>query len=85
MAETSCEAHAVKDAVCLSLRYSSIEVSGRIHTIDGVVCIWPLGFLTGHVPFHSTHSLSNSIPSVVFESAELQKHPELTPRPRRKQ
>ena len=55
----------------LTLYYSSSEVSGTFHTLDGVVCIWPLSFLNGHVTVHSTHSPSNSLPSVVVESAEL--------------
>ena len=65
MVETSREAHALNNTVCLLWRYSSIEVSG------GVVCIYATRFLNGHLAFHSAHSPGNSLPSIVVESAEL--------------
>ena len=40
MVETSREAHALNNTVCLLWRYSSIEVSGGFHALDGVVCIY---------------------------------------------
>ena len=41
------------------------------HAVDGVVCIYALTFLNGHVAFHCAHSPDKSLPSVVVESAEL--------------
>ena len=71
MVETSREAQALNNTVCLLWCYSSIEVSGGFHALDGVVCIYALRFLNGHVAFHPAHSPGNSLPSTVVESAEL--------------
>ncbi len=71
MVETSREAHALNNTVCLLWRYGSIEVSGGFHALDGVVCIYATRFLNGHVAFHPAHSPGNSLPSIVVESAEL--------------
>ena len=49
------------DTVCLLWRYSSIELSGGFHTLDGVVCIYALRFLNGHLSPLSL-SLSLSLP-----------------------
>ena len=71
MVETSREVHAFNNTVCLLWRYSSIELSGGFHALDGVVCIYATRFLNGHVAFHPAHSPGNSLPSIVVESAEL--------------
>ena len=42
MVESSREAHALNNTVCLLWRYISIEVSGGFHALDGVVCIYAL-------------------------------------------
>ena len=71
MVETSREAHALNNTVCLLWRYGSIEVSGGFHALDGVVCIYAMRFLNCHVAFHPAHAPGNSLPSIVVESAEL--------------
>ena len=71
MVETSREAHALNNTVCLLWRYSSVEISGGFHALDGVVCIYATRFLNGHVAFHPAHSPGNSLPSIVVESPEL--------------
>ena len=71
MVETSREVHALNKTVCLLWRYNSIEVSGGFHALDGVVCIYAMRFLNGHVAFHPAHSADNSLPSIVVEGAEI--------------
>ena len=48
-----------------------MEVSGGFRALDGVVRIYAMSFLNCHAAFHPAHAPSNSLPSVVVESAEL--------------